>query len=151
VPDADEAKINEAVRIACLQETLETMPDGLDTMLGDRGGRLSVGQRQRISIARAIIRDTPILLLDEPTASLDADTEHRVLENLREWAENLDSSKRAIFLITHRISTIRRADEILFLESGKVVESGDHQKLMSIESGLYRSFVRAESGDITLD
>ena len=151
VPDADEARINEAVRIACLKETLETMPDGLDTMLGDRGGRLSVGQRQRISIARAIIRDTPILLLDEPTASLDADTEHRVLENLREWAENLDSSKRAIFLITQRISTIRRADEILFLESGKVVESGDHQKLMSIESGLYRSFVRAESGDIALD
>ena len=150
-PDADEERVNEAVRIACLQETIETMPDGLDTMLGDRGGRLSVGQRQRISIARAIIRDTPILLLDEPTASLDADTEHRVLENLREWSKTNDASKRAIFLITHRISTIRRADEILFLESGKVVESGDHQKLMTIEGGLYRSFVRAESGDTLLD
>ena len=151
VPEADDESVNEAVRIACLEETLETMPEGLETMLGDRGGRLSVGQRQRISIARAIIRDTPILLLDEPTAALDADTEHQVLENLREWAKNPDSPRRAIFLITHRVSTIRRADEILFLESGKVLESGDHKKLMSIESGLYRSFVRAESGEIEGD
>jgi ATP-binding cassette subfamily B protein len=98
-----------------------------------------------LSIARAIVRETPILVLDEPTAALDADTEHRVLGNLSEWAKDPTATSRAIFLITHRISTIRRADNIVYLEGGRVVESGDHETLMRIENGLYRAFVQAET------
>ena len=116
------------------------LPNGLDTILSDRGGKLSTGQRQRLSIARAVVRDTPILVLDEPTAALDAATEHRVMENLAAWGEG-----RAIFLITHRISTIRRAGNILYLDGGRIVESGDHGELMARDGGRYRAFVEAES------
>ena len=147
VPDADDERINNALQISCLDESVARLPDGLDTMLGDRGGRLSTGQRQRLSLARAVVRDTPILVLDEPTAALDADTEHRVLANLGEWANDPYAPSRAVFLITHRISTIRRADNIVYLEGGRVVESGDHETLMGIENGRYRSFVLAESGE----
>ena len=108
-------------------------------MLGDRGGRLSTGQRQRLSIARALVRDAPILILDEPTAALDAITENRVLERLAEWGRD-----KAIFLITHRISTIRRADQILYLDRGEIVERGTHDALMARADGRYRRFVVAE-------
>jgi ATP-binding cassette subfamily B protein len=145
VPDADENSILTAVRIACLEESVVALPEGLDTMLGDRGGRLSTGQRQRLSIARAVVRQTPIMVLDEPTAALDADTEHRVLDNLADWVKDPQETSRAIFLITHRISTIRRADNIVYLEGGRVVESGNHDTLMNIENGRYRAFVIAES------
>jgi ABC-type multidrug transport system fused ATPase/permease subunit len=111
-------------------------------MLGDRGGRLSTGQRQRISIARAVVRETPVLILDEPTAALDAETERQVLTNLGAWAKE---GNRAVLLITHRISTIRQADNIVLLESGGVVESGDHDRLMQIDNGRYKAFVHSES------
>jgi len=144
VPDADDDRVADAVRIACLEESIAALPRGLDTMLGDRGGRLSTGQRQRLSIARAVVRGTPILVLDEPTAALDAETEHRVLDNLAGWAGS-EETRRAVFLITHRISTIRRADNIVYLDDGRVAETGDHEVLMAIEDGRYRAFVRAES------
>ena len=139
-PQADDARISEAVRIACMDDYVNGLPNGLDTVLGDRGGKLSTGQRQRLSIARAVVRDTPILILDEPTASLDAATEQRVMANLSEWGRD-----RAIFLITHRISTIRRADNILYLDDGRIIESGNHQELMQHEGGRYRAFVEAET------
>jgi len=139
-PNADDVKVREAIRIACMDDYVDELPDGLDTILGDRGGKLSTGQRQRLSIARAVVRDTPILILDEPTAALDAATEHRVMNNLAEWGRN-----RVIFLITHRISTIRRADTILYLDQGQILENGDHHELMSIANGRYRAFVEAES------
>ena len=129
-----------------MDDYVDALPNGLDTVLSDRGGKLSTGQRQRLSIARAVVRDTPILVLDEPTAALDAATEHRVMQNLAEWAVGADArGGRAIFLITHRISTIRRADNILYLDGGRIVESGDHATLMELEGGRYRSFVEAES------
>ena len=140
VPDATDTEVFEAVRVACADEYIEGLPDGLDTMLSDRGGRLSTGQRQRLSIARAIVRSAPILILDEPTAALDAETEHRVLERLAEWGVG-----RVIFLITHRISTIQQADQILYLDSGEILESGSHYKLMQIEDGHYRHFVETEA------
>ena len=145
VPDADEDKVNVAVKVACLEETLESFPDGIDTQLGDRGSRLSTGQKQRLSIARAVVRDTPILILDEPTAALDAETEHQVLENLSNWATENQSCRPVIFLITHRISTIRQADNIVYVDEGRVLESGDHETLMTIENGRYRSFVTKHS------
>ena len=139
-PESTDRQIREAVRVACMDDYVGGLPNGLDTILSDRGGKLSTGQRQRLSIARAVVRDTPILVLDEPTAALDAATEHRVMQNLAEWGEG-----RAIFLITHRISTIRRADNILYLDRGRIVESGDHETLLGVDQGRYRAFVDAES------
>ena len=150
-PADDERQIREAIRIACMEDYVDELPDGLDTVLGDRGGRISTGQRQRLSIARAVVRDTAILILDEPTAALDAVTENRVMTNLAQWAGGHSDTgfeqadKRAIFLVTHRISTIRRADNILYLDDGRVIESGSHEALMAIPDGRYRAFVEAES------
>lgn len=139
LPDVDFDAVERACEIACADEFIQELNEGYDTNLGERGAKLSAGQRQRLTIARAVIRDTPILILDEPTASLDAKTEHRVLENLSEWGKD-----KVVFLITHRLSTIRNADNIAFLEDGKVVEAGSHDELLNIEDGRYRRFVEAE-------
>lgn len=138
--DASRADVEAAAKVACAHEFIQQMPQGYDTELGERGGDLSTGERQRLSIARAVIRDTPILVLDEPTASLDAETEVAVLENLSDWA-----NERIVFLITHRLSTIRSADQIAFLEDGVIREAGPHDTLMAMEQGRYRAFVLAES------
>lgn len=140
VPEADDEQVRQAAAVACVDDYIAGLPDGLDTVLSDRGGKLSTGERQRLSIARAVIKDAPILILDEPTAALDAQTEHRVLDRLAQWREG-----RAIFLITHRISTIQRADKILYLDQGEIVESGSHDELMQQPGGRYRSFVEAEA------
>ena len=132
-------EIEAAAHIACADEFIGSMAQGYDTELGERGGKLSAGQRQRLSIARAVLRDTPILILDEPTASLDAQTEQRLLRNLSEWGIG-----RVVFLITHRLSTIQGADRIAFLEHGRFVETGDHETLVAMPDGRYRSFVEAE-------
>ncbi|MEE9280558.1 MAG: ABC transporter ATP-binding protein [Myxococcota bacterium] len=139
VPDASHAQVVEAARVACADRFIEALPGGYDTALGERGSKLSSGQRQRLSIARAIIKDTPILVLDEPTAALDAETELAVLANLAGWGRG-----RAIFLVTHRLSTIRRADQIIFLRDGTVQESGSHDDLVALPGGAYRSFVELE-------
>tara|TARA_E500000331_G_scaffold174120_1_gene168131 strand:+ start:1716 stop:3830 length:2115 start_codon:yes stop_codon:yes gene_type:complete len=139
IPQVDRQAIEAAATIACAQEFIQDMPRGFDTELGERGGKLSAGQRQRLSIARAVVRDTPILVLDEPTASLDARTEQQVLTNLAAWGE-----EKVILLITHRLSTIRNADQIAFLEDGAIVELGRHDELMAKEGGRYRAFVNAE-------
>jgi ABC-type multidrug transport system fused ATPase/permease subunit len=137
--EVDDEAVIRAAKIACADEFIVEMPDGYATELGERGGKLSTGQRQRLSIARAVLRDTPILILDEPTASLDAETEQRVIRNLAEWGR-----ERIVFIITHRLSTIRNADQIAFLENGEIRELGTHEKLME-RGGGYSSFVRAES------
>ena len=142
---ASRVEIEEAARIACADEFIREMDSEFDTELGERGSKLSSGQRQRLTIARAVIRDTPILILDEPTASLDAETEHRVLANLGEWGAD-----KIVLLITHRLSTIRGADRIAFLEDGRVAEVGSHDELMARPNGRYREFVQAETvGDAT--
>ena len=138
--DIDQGQVTAAAQVACADEFVRAMPDGYDTELGERGGKLSTGQRQRISIARAVLRDTPILILDEPTASLDAETERRVMENLSEWGR-----ERVVFIITHRLSTIRNADQIAFLEDGVIKELGSHQQLLA-QNGAYAEFVAAELG-----
>ena len=137
---ASVVEIEEAARIACADEFIREMDFGFDSELGERGSKLSSGQRQRLTIARAVIRDTPILILDEPTASLDAETEHRVLANLGEWGAD-----KIVLLITHRLSTIRGADRIAFLEDGRVAEVGSHDELMARPNGRYREFVQAET------
>jgi len=142
--NATPEKIHRAAEIACADEFIEEMAQGYRTELGERGGKLSTGQRQRLSIARAIVRDTPILILDEPTASLDAETEQNVLSNLSDWGKD-----RVMFVITHRLSTIRNADQIAFLRDGRITEVGDHETLMAIGGGDYRSFVSEETTGAT--
>jgi ABC-type multidrug transport system fused ATPase/permease subunit len=141
VPEASDEAVREAARVACADEFIERLPKGYDTLLGERGTRLSTGQRQRLSIARAVLKDAPILVLDEPTASLDAATEHRVLENLARWGAG-----RVILLITHRLSTIRRASTVAVLRDGRLVETGAHDELMARAGGEYRRLVEAEEG-----
>ena len=137
----DDKTIESAARIACAHEFILELPMGYATELGEKGGKLSTGQRQRLSIARAVLRDSAILILDEPTAALDAETEQRVIANLAEWGKD-----KIVFIITHRLSTIRNADQIAFLDDGKLKEIGTHDELMS-KTGDYAKFVNAELGD----
>ena len=125
-PAATDARIREAAEVACATGFIEALPDGFETVLGVGGALLSTGQKQRLSIARALVRDAPVLVLDEPTASLDAETERQVFANLRAWAAG-----RVVIVITHRLSTIRTADRIALLADGCVVESGTHDELMA--------------------
>lgn len=143
VPQASDDAVRAAARIACADEFIERLPAGYDTMLGERGTKLSSGQRQRLSIARAILKNAPILILDEPTASLDAATELRVLQNLAAWGRD-----RAIFLVTHRLSTIRRAHRIICIAEGCVVEQGTHSELVAREGGAYRCLVDHEQAGL---
>jgi ABC-type multidrug transport system fused ATPase/permease subunit len=138
--DATPDAIRAAARVAAADAFISALPDGYDTELGERGSRLSTGERQRLSIARAIVRDTPILILDEPTASLDAETEQRVLANLSEWGKD-----RIVFIITHRLSTIRGADQIVLIEDGTIIEMGNHDALLSQPGSAYERFIRAEN------
>jgi ABC-type multidrug transport system fused ATPase/permease subunit len=141
VPQASDEQVRAAARIACADEYIEAFDAGYETELGERAGKLSTGQRQRLSIARAVLKDPSVLILDEPTASLDAVTEHRVLQNLSEWGRH-----RVVFLITHRLSTIRKADRIVHMDQGRIAEQGSHDQLMQVEGGRYRAFVLAEEG-----
>jgi ABC-type multidrug transport system fused ATPase/permease subunit len=118
-PEASDAQVEAAARVACADGFIAALPRGYDTLLGERGARLSTGQRQRLSIARAVLKDAPILVLDEPTAALDAATEQELLRNLLAWGRD-----RAILLVTHRPSTLRHADQIVRLERGRVIDAG---------------------------
>ena len=138
-PEATDEEVIQAARIACADTFIERLPEKYDTYLGEKSTKLSTGQRQRLVIARAIVKDTPILILDEPTASLDAATEQRIMENIKQWAQN-----RTVFVVTHRLSTIRRADRIVFIQDGKVGDFGSHDELIQKDNGGYRSFVDAE-------
>jgi ABC-type multidrug transport system fused ATPase/permease subunit len=139
VPDASDERVRAAARVACADEFIEALPEGYDTLLGERGTKLSTGQRQRLSIARAVLKDAPILVLDEPTASLDAATEIDLLERLAVWGRD-----RVIFLVTHRLGTIRRADQIVVLRDGRVVERGTHDELVGDARGSYRRHLELE-------
>jgi ABC-type multidrug transport system fused ATPase/permease subunit len=139
VPDASDVDVRAAARVACADAFIDALPHGYDTLLGERGAKLSTGQRQRLTIARALLKDAPILILDEPTASLDAETEHSLVRNLHEWGVG-----RCIFLVTHRLSTIRLSDQIVFLDRGKVLEHGAHDELMARPGSAYRALVESE-------
>ena len=139
-PDVSDSQLHSSVKIACA-EFIEELPQGYQTELGVGGALLSTGQKQRLSIARALVRNTPILILDEPTASLDAQTERRVLSNLRIWAK-----EKIVFIVTHRPSTIRDADRVVFLKNGRITETGTHEELLS-QGGDYQRFASIEAAD----
>jgi ABC-type multidrug transport system fused ATPase/permease subunit len=135
---ATRQEVIEAARLANADEFVSKMPNGYDTMVGDRGDTLSGGQRQRIGIARAIIRNNPILILDEPTAALDTESEQLVIEALERLMKG-----RTVITIAHRLSTIRDADVILVLKDGVVFEQGTHQELLA-RAGIYAELYRVQ-------
>ena len=137
-PEAPRGQVVAAAQAANADRFIECLPDGYDTLVGERGATLSGGEKQRLSIARAFLKDAPLLILDEPTSALDARTEGLLLGAL----ERLMAG-RITFVIAHRLSTIRGADEILVLDEGRIVERGSHDVLMST-SGLYASLYRQQ-------
>ncbi len=139
-PDATIAEIAEAARKANALDFIDSFPEKFETLVGERGVKLSGGQRQRIAIARAVLKDPSILILDEATSSLDSESERVVQEALDKLMVG-----RTSFVIAHRLSTIRKADKIIVIDKGSVLESGTHEELMSKESGLYRSLSRMQT------
>ncbi|MDO8451559.1 MAG: ABC transporter ATP-binding protein [bacterium] len=139
--EASEEEIAQAAREAHIDEYIASLPDGYQTIVGERGIKLSVGQKQRIAIARAILRDPEILILDEPTSALDSETERFVTSALEKLMRG-----RTTFIIAHRLSTVRKAGKILVLKDGCIVENGSHDDLMSIENGTYRHLYELHIG-----
>ena len=139
-PDADQDEVERVARIAGAHDFIAALPDGYRTVLGTTNSKLSVGQKQRIAIARGLLRDSRILILDEPTSALDPETEEYLVRSLQEAARD-----RLVIIIAHRLSTIACADKIVFLEDGKLLESGSHEQLMALPHGHYRRFVELQT------
>jgi ATP-binding cassette subfamily C protein CydCD len=139
-PAASDTDLAAAVERAALGEFVASLPEGLDTMVGERGAQLSGGQRQRVAIARAFLKDAPVLILDEATSHLDAVSEHVVRSALDRLAHG-----RTTVVIAHRLSTVRDADQILVFDAGRLVDAGTHEGLM-VESALYRRLVARQGG-----
>jgi len=138
-PDATEEEINKALEMAYLKDFVDEQEKGLDTDIGERGGLLSGGQRQRLAIARAFIKNAPIVVLDEATSALDNKSEavvQKAIDNLMQ--------DRTVFVIAHRLSTIQNADEIVVINDGQIVEQGSHNKLLKLENGAYKALYNAQ-------
>ena len=140
--DTDLDKIIRAAELSQCDEFIDRFPDGYNTLIGERGQRLSVGQKQRISIARAILKDPSILIFDEATSSVDNRTENLIQKSLKDISKD-----RTTIAIAHRLSTIRNADLILVLEEGKIIESGTHNQLVDL-NGNYKYLWDLQTGQL---
>ncbi|AIR96878.1 ABC transporter ATP-binding protein [Streptomyces glaucescens] len=138
-PDATDEELHAAARAAQIHDHIAALPDGYDTVVGERGHRFSGGEKQRLAIARTILRDPPVLILDEATSALDTGTEHAVQQ-----AIDALSAGRTTLTIAHRLSTVRGADQIVVLDSGRVVERGRHEELLALQ-GRYAALVRRDA------
>jgi ATP-binding cassette subfamily B protein/subfamily B ATP-binding cassette protein MsbA len=137
--DATDKEITAAAQAANCHDFITTLAEGYDSRVGERGVKLSVGEKQRVSVARALLADAPILILDEATASVDTATERLIQEALERLMKG-----RTSFVIAHRLSTIRKADQILVLRQGEIIERGTHQELLEI-GGLYAKLARIQN------
>jgi subfamily B ATP-binding cassette protein MsbA len=131
-PDVPLARVQEAAKAALAHDFIERLPNGYDTMIGEKGARLSGGERQRLAIARALLKNAPILILDEATSALDTESESLVQAALANLMQG-----RTVFVIAHRLSTVRRADRIVIIEDGQITEIGSHEELLQL-SGTYK-------------
>ena len=138
-PDASEEEIHKALKMAYLEEFVNEQENGLDTDIGERGSSLSGGQRQRLAIARALVKNAPIVILDEATSALDNRSEAVVQKAINKLMKD-----RTVFVIAHRLSTIQNADLIVVLNDGKIIETGRHEELMQKENGAYRNLYNAQ-------
>lgn len=134
-------EVIDASKKAHLHDTIMRLPNGYDTIVGERGLKMSGGEKQRVSIARAILKKAPILLCDEPTSSLDSETESEIMNNLKEIGNDADVT---CVIIAHRLSTIQDCDEIIVMDGGRVIEQGSHDELMVINNGRYRELVAVQ-------
>ena len=143
ISDVSEEKFEQALKDANAWEFVSALPEGADTIVGERGARISGGQKQRLAIARALIRDPRILILDEATSALDSESENLIQKALAKLMQD-----RTTFVVAHRLSTIMRADEIIVLEQGNLVERGTHADLLA-KKGVYYRLFSAQSSFIT--
>ena len=134
-PQATHVEVVEAARKACCVDFIETLPDGYDTVIGEGGASLSGGEKQRISIARAMLKDAPIVILDEATANVDPENEDRLQKAIEELTRD-----KTIIMIAHRLKTVRNADQILVVDDGCIVQQGKHEDLI-VQKGIYADFV----------
>lgn len=141
-PDASDAEVEEAAKVAEISGFIETLPEGWSTLIGEGGKRLSGGQRQRLAIARAIIKDAPLLILDEATSAVDNETEAALQRSIQKI-----SNDRTTLIVAHRLSTIRNADEIIVLDNGKIVEKGTHDSLLN-HDGVYAKLWSVQTGSL---
>ena len=138
-PGASNEEIEKAAKLANIHEFIVSLPEGYHTQVGERGVRFSGGERQRIAVARAFLKDAPILILDEATSSLDAENEAAIQQGLQHLMQN-----RTVMIIAHRFSTIREADRIIVLDDHKIVQTGTHDELMAFGGGAYAQLLRAQ-------